>query len=225
MPYKDPEKRKEVRRKSDAKRAGQRARAWTAIVYPESAPEDWMETLASSMVQALVSPLHDKDTLPTGELKKPHYHVVISYTNPTTYEKAREVFESIGAVIPPCNDCKVKDFRQMARYLCHLDLQGIKYVYSTSDVKEFGGLDYSAIVMSGADEDAMLDEMEAFIERNRICSFTHFQKYVREQKPEWRYVLRHKYSYYIRETIKANQWAILNDQIVAEIEGDMSDWE
>ena len=57
MPYADPEKRKKVKRESAARARAKkkaeeseevrerkpdvRARAWTFIVYPESAPENW----------------------------------------------------------------------------------------------------------------------------------------------------------------------------------------
>lgn len=208
---------REVQKRADDKRAGKRARSWTAIVYPESAPENWLEILSEQLVESLVSPLHDKDVEPTGELKKAHYHVVLSYSNPTTYEKACEVFSMIKAVVPPERDSRVKDFRQMARYLCHLD-QPNKHRYNTCDVISFGAIEYEALVMTASDEDCMLDEIEEFIKKNRIVSFTTFQKVCRELHPEWKYALRHKYSYYIRETIKANAWAIMNTEIIDRIE-------
>lgn len=209
---------KEVQKKADAKRAGKRFRSWTAVVYPDSASEDWLDTLSELLIEALVSPLHDSDVEPTGEKKKPHYHVVISFSNPTTFEKAKDVFTCIDAVIPPESQCRVKDFKQMARYLCHLD-QPNKHRYSTEDVIAFGGIDYKALVMTRTDEDCLLDEIEDYIRANRIVSFASFQRICRELHPEWKYVLRHKYSYYIRETIKANAWAILNEGLIYEIEG------
>lgn len=209
---------KEVQKKADAKRAGKRARSWTAVVYPESAPENWVDVLSELLIECLISPLHDKDTEPNGEEKKAHYHVVISFSNPTTFEKAKEVFTCINAVIPPESQCRVKDFKQMARYLCHLD-QPNKHRYSTNDVIAFGGIDYKALVMTSTDEDSLLDEIEDYIHANRIVSFTSFQRICRDFHPEWKYVLRHKYSYYIRETIKANAWAILNEGLIYECEG------
>lgn len=208
---------KEVQKKADAKRAGKRARSWTAVVYPESAPENWLDILGEQLIEAMVSPLHDQDVEPTGEVKKAHYHVVLSFTNPVTYGKARELFKEIGAVVPPESACKVKDLKQMARYLCHLD-QPNKHRYSTDDVVTFGGFDYKALVLTSSDEDALLDEIEDYIHTNRIVSFTSFQKICRELHPEWKHVLRHKYSYYIRETIKANSWAILNQDLIQEVE-------
>lgn len=48
------------------KKADMRSRIFATVVYPESAPEDWMERLEQSHVAAMVSPIHDRDTLPTG---------------------------------------------------------------------------------------------------------------------------------------------------------------
>ena len=101
-------------------------------MYQESAPDGWMEKLSNLLVEALISPLHDQDVWTVedeventshkaGEPKKAHWHIVVSYKNPTTYEIAKEVFDEIGAVMPPEPKAKVKDFKQMARYLCHLD--------------------------------------------------------------------------------------------------------
>ena len=129
---KTSQSRKDIQQKADSKRAGKRARAWTAMVYQESALPEWLDKLSEQLIEALVSPLHDKDVWSVedeqenashvaGEPKKAHWHVVISFKNPATYDKAKEVFDGIGAVTPPEIKCKVKDFRQMARYLCHLD--------------------------------------------------------------------------------------------------------
>ena len=208
---------KETQKKADAKRAGKRARAWTAVLYPESAKENWLEILQDQLVECLVSPLHDMDVEPTGEVKKAHYHVVLSFNNPTSYEKASEVFKTIGAVIPPENQCRVKDFRQMARYLCHLD-QPNKHRYSTEDVIAIGGLDYDAFAMTNSDHEALLSDMEDFIYEHRVVSFTSFQRYCKQHKPEWLHLLRNRNSYYIRETIKANAWAILNEDFIAQTE-------
>ena len=61
MPIKDEKKKKEAQQRADAKRAGKRARAWTALMYQESAPDGWMEKLSNLLVEALISPLHDQD--------------------------------------------------------------------------------------------------------------------------------------------------------------------
>lgn len=46
-----------------------KSRTWGMVVYPESAPENWQELLSETFMQFAVSPLHDKDTNPDGEIK------------------------------------------------------------------------------------------------------------------------------------------------------------
>jgi hypothetical protein len=62
--------------------------------------------------------------------------MLLSFKNPTGFEHAKEVFDSIGGVVPPENQAKVKDFKQMARYLCHLD-QPNKHRYQLEDVRVY----------------------------------------------------------------------------------------
>jgi len=42
-------------------RKASKTRYWAFIVYPESAPKNWLSILEDLHMQALVSPLHDKD--------------------------------------------------------------------------------------------------------------------------------------------------------------------
>ena len=94
-----------------------RTRNFGCVVYPESAPENWLEVLAENKVPALVSPLHDRDVDPQDQPKKPHFHVVIMFEGPKTIEQAKEIFDPIGGV-----GCEViKSIRGYVRYLCHLD--------------------------------------------------------------------------------------------------------
>lgn len=193
--------RKSVQAKADAKRAGTRARAWTAIIYPESASEGWLDTLRNQLIECLVSPIHDKDVLPDGEAKKAHYHVVLSFKNPATFAKACETFDLIGAVVPPERESKVKDFRQMARYLCHLD-QPDKHRYSMEDVISIGAIDYKRLIMSAADEDEMLDAIFEAMDMYYLDSFPKVVRFVKNEHPEWKTLVYHKFTQQISEYAK-----------------------
>ena len=61
--------------------AEKRTRNFATVVYPESAPENWMDILNDYHVPAFVSPLHEFDFNATGETKKAHYHVMVMYDN------------------------------------------------------------------------------------------------------------------------------------------------
>lgn len=117
MPIKDPEKKRAAQKRADEKRAG-RTRNFATVVYPESAPADWMDRLNDYHVAALVSPLHDRDTNPSGEPKKPHYHVMLIFEGPKEFEtQVKPIFDDIGGV----GREMVNSARGYARYLCHLD--------------------------------------------------------------------------------------------------------
>ena len=65
-------------------------RNWAFVLYPESAPADWREQLQKTGLQCAISPLHDKDMNPDNTPKKPHYHVILTYSGPTSYNVVKE---------------------------------------------------------------------------------------------------------------------------------------
>lgn len=72
--------------------------------------------------------LHDKDTLENGELKKPHYHVVIHFKN-ARYKKA--IAKYLGIEENYITGC---DLKAQLRYLVHYDNED-KYQYDLEEVE------------------------------------------------------------------------------------------
>lgn len=90
-------------------------RFWAFLVYPESAPDNWVRMLKSTHGMYAISPLHHPD----DETKKSHHHVVYCHGAPTTLAAARAAIPSAvpanGYIEPaasPVGYC---------RYLVHLD--------------------------------------------------------------------------------------------------------
>lgn len=77
-----------------------KSRYWTFILYPESAPSDWLERLRATGVKISVSPLHDRDLTEKGELKKAHYHVLVCFSNPRPYESMKMFTDELNQPIP-----------------------------------------------------------------------------------------------------------------------------
>ena len=65
----------------------------------------------------MISPLHKDDVNPYGEVKKPHYHVIVMFDSVKTLEQFAEFADTFGGV----GKEKVNSIRGYARYLCHLD--------------------------------------------------------------------------------------------------------
>ena len=112
-------------------------RTWAFVIYPESIPKDYEEIILNTGLPMAVSPLHDKDIDPTGENKKPHYHVIIYYENATTYNNVKQnVTDKLNGTIP----IKLESMRGMYRYHLHLDNPD-KYQYDDRDRKFYNGFD------------------------------------------------------------------------------------
>ncbi len=116
-----------------------RSRTFCFVLYPDD--ESQMETfkyIVSNFDYAYI--LHDKDTYSNdvidkdtnelvnraGDLKKPHYHFIISFKNPRKADKLKEELKL--SHIETCN------FYFYSRYLIHLDDKD-KYQYSQLDIK------------------------------------------------------------------------------------------
>lgn len=180
-----------------------RTRNYATVVYPDSAPDEWQEILSQQFVPAFISPLHDKDTNPTGEEKKAHYHVVIMFEGPKTKEQAQEVFTLINGV--GCE--KVNSLRGYARYLCHMD-NPKKYQYPQEDVRCLCGSDYSSTIGLPTDKYKAIGEMIDYCEDNNIVSYSDLLMYCRNEHFDWFRVLCDNGTVVVREYLKSRLWTL-----------------
>lgn len=165
----------------------ERVRNFACVVYPESAPDDWLRVIADLKIPCLVSPLHDKDINPDGTLKKAHYHVLFAFEGKKSKEQFKEIRDSFGGV-----GCEiVQSIRGYSRYLCHLD-NPEKYQYSVYDIKSFGGADYDVYVSLPADLSREVKLMQHFIRKTQIRSFSQFLDICAREYPDWHYLAVNK---------------------------------
>lgn len=144
-------------------------RSWAFVMYPESMPDNWEEIISSTGLPMAISPLHDKDIDPTGDPKKPHYHVICYYENPTTYNSVKtNVCDKLNATIPQKLEC----IRGMYRYHIHID-NPEKYQYDDRDRRLFNGFDVdSANKLTRTEVLKMLLEVYSFCNDNNICEYS-----------------------------------------------------
>lgn len=109
-------------------------RNWAFVLYPESAPADWREQLQKTGLPAAISPLHDRDTNPTGEPKKAHYHVLLAYQGPTSFNVVKRLTLGLNQPIPQA----VEQIQGYWRYLTHED-NPEKAQYSKADIQTLNG--------------------------------------------------------------------------------------
>lgn len=178
-----------------------RTRNFATVVYPESAPENWQDILSECFVPAFVSPLHNCDTNPTGEVKKEHYHVIIMFDGVKTRDQAQEIFSQIGGV-----GCEiVQSIRGYARYLCHLD-NPEKFQYDQDQVRSFCGADYPGTIGLVTDKYKAIGEMIDFCQANDIVSYATLLEYCRMQRFDWFRVLCDNGTVVMKEYLKSRDW-------------------
>lgn len=182
-----------------------RTRNFATVVYPESAPEDWKEILFTHCVPAFISPLHDKDINPTGEPKKPHYHVMLMFEGKKSVAQVEEIFSSINGV-----GCEVvKSVRGYARYLCHLD-NPEKYQYDASEVTCLAS-DYLGTIGLAIDKYHAIGEMQDFCDRYNVVSFYALATYARAHRSDWHRILCDCGSVFMREYLQSRKWSVEQD--------------
>lgn len=142
-------------------------RNWAFVLYPESAPEDWREQIQKAGIMAAISPLHDKDTNPTGEPKKAHYHIILVYGNPTTFKNVESFTKRLNQPIPQ----PLEQVRGYYRYLTHLD-NPEKYQYSAAEIQTVNGFDIRDFVeMTKAEITKNIRAVQQFIMDNDVTEY------------------------------------------------------
>ena len=168
---------------SEKSRGHDRTRVWSAIVYPESAPSNWRELLDEQHIEWAESPLHEFDVNETtGEVKKSHWHVVLAFDGPKSYEQVSELLSPLNCPAPQ----KCHSLKGAVRYFAHLD-NPEKHQYSTSEIIGHGGFDVAAaLAPTSARRYELIREMQAWCFQEDCNEFTDLMDYAaREHFDDW----------------------------------------
>lgn len=181
--------------------AEKRKRNWAFVLYPDSAPDNWLELLQDELVPGFVSPLHCDDFNADGEAKKAHHHVILTFKGLKSYDQVKEITDKLNAARPePC-----KDIRAYARYLCHMD-NPEKAQYSPGDVVNLCGADYFETTKCAADTDSALSEMMDWCIDQGCYSFFALSNYARAYRSDWFRVLTSCRTQFIVAWLKSMKW-------------------
>jgi hypothetical protein len=177
-----------------------RARNWTFIVYPDSAPEKWRDVIDLTHVQWIESPLHDADENADGEQKKPHWHVALLFDGSKSYEQMLEVSASVNATIP----IPIQTVQGLVRYMVHMD-NPEKKQYSVKDIVAHGGVDISVYLRpNSTTRYQMIAEMRHWVRENKVKEFCELFDYAAEERyDDWFPMLCDNSAYIMGEYIKS----------------------
>lgn len=167
-----------------------RSSKWAFICYPESLPDNWKELLKALHIPCAVSPLHDKDLNPTGDEKKPHYHVFIEYDSLKSYDQVREDTAIFNGTVPQI----VKSPIGMIRYFIHKD-NPEKYQYNWADITIYNGFDiskYDSYTQSEIDQ--ICADITQYIDDNQIYEYADLIAITRSKSfhksEDWYHIVR-----------------------------------
>lgn len=174
-----------------------RFRNFATVVYKDSAPDDWQQVIMDSHVPCFISPYHDSDVNPDGEIKKPHYHVMVMYDGVKSEDQVRAFFSTIGGVGLEV----VQSIRGYARYLCHLD-NPEKHQYDINEVLELNGSDYHSTITLATDTLKAIIEMMAWIRDTDCFYFAMLADYASQYREDWFRCLTSHCTIFMKEYIK-----------------------
>ena len=172
-------------------------RNWEFVVYPESAPSDWIEQLQQRGVVGAISPLHDKDLNATGEPKKAHWHVIVTYEGPTAQSVVERLTELLNAPKP----IPLDQVRGYYRYLTHKD-NPEKFQYDEKDIQTLNGFDIRDFVeMTKSEVNAKIRIIQALIQTLDILEYADLLDYLMDNDE-----LADEYDVAISHTILLNTY-------------------
>jgi len=188
-----------------------KARHFTFLIYPDSAPDNWQKMLQEADCPIAISPLHDKDQREVkdlskltdeekelydkGELlKKPHYHCIIVYTNTVTADAVRDKLRKVlddeekKEVVNMVQIIK-KGIGSMYQYLTHESVTAIdegKYKYDKADIVHLNNFDIDRyIVLDAHDKEDMLNNLLKAIDGNGIENYKQLTRFMAEHGEEY----------------------------------------
>lgn len=183
-------------------RGSDRTRNWTVVVYPDSAPKNWRELLDDLHIEWVESPLHEFDSNATGEVKKPHWHLLLMFGGVKSFEQVCDCVKFLNCPIPQ----RTHNAKAMVRYMAHLD-NPEKFQYDISDIKAHGGVDIAELLRpSSSERYTLIREMAEYIRQEGITEFQDIMEYAATERfDDWFPLLCDNSAYVIGQIIKSQR--------------------
>lgn len=176
-------------------------RNWAFVLYPESAPEYWRERLQQTGLQCVISPLHDKDVDPDGNPKKPHYHVIIVYSGPTSYNVVKQLTQSLNQPIPQA----LEQVRGYYRYLTHKDNPD-KTQYSEDDIETINGFNISDYVeLTKSEVNVYKRKLQQLIIKVDVLEYCDFMDFLLDNEMNTEYDIASNNTYFFEKYISSRR--------------------
>lgn len=176
-------------------------RNWAFVLYPESAPSDWQELLKKTGLPAAISPLHDKDVEADKTEKKAHYHVIVCYSGPTSYNVVKRLTDGLKQPRPE----PLEQVKGYYRYFTHRD-DPQKHQYSEKDIVTLNGfsiLDYYDLTKSQVL--TYLKSLQHLIKDNDFLEYSDFMDFLLENDLDTEYDIASSHTYFFERYISSRR--------------------
>lgn len=168
-------------------------------LYPDSAPENWLEDLRMLGRPFAVSPCHDQDKFEDGTPKKPHYHIILDWENTTTYRFIEKLWTQDYHQPWPY---AASSPRTCFKYLTH-DGWPEKYQYDPGDIRLYNGFDPQQLFkLTLSEERALMESIREYIRLRNITEFETLDNTLPTE--ELRYVLS-KHALYFKTKVDSRR--------------------
>lgn len=161
-----------------------KVRFWVGVLWCDSMVPDWRDRLELTLQIPYAYCVHDKDTTPHGDPKKPHVHMMVCYGNTTTQNSIVSMFNDLSLEGHQCCNAayKVRGVKLQFDYLIH-DTLGArkegKYLYDPSERVTGLGWDTEAFnQLQQIDKLKVLMELHDDIKAANITTFIGLYEYI-----------------------------------------------
>lgn len=186
------------------KKVNVKKRNWAFVLYPESAPADWREQLQMTGLQCAVSPLHDKDLNADNTLKKAHYHIILNYSGPTSFNVVKGLTEQLNQPIPQ----SLEQIRGYYRYLTHKD-NPEKYQYDENEVTTINGFDISEFIeMTKSEVLEIKLRLQRLVRETNIVEYADLLDYIQDNGKKSEYDVASSNTIFFNTYIKSRRYSV-----------------
>uniref|UniRef100_UPI003F68ECB9 replication protein n=1 Tax=Streptococcus pluranimalium TaxID=82348 RepID=UPI003F68ECB9 len=157
---------------------------FTFLIYPESAPEDWIEKLEQLGQPIAISPLHDMDksNVEGQEYKKPHYHVMYRANNNVTADSVRKKIQRKIGIKSVAKVQITDNVENLWLYLTHESKDAIeknKHIYDRNDIQLLNNFDIERYVSYDTEAlSEMFDMLCDLIIKHKLSNMVQLENYL-----------------------------------------------
>ena len=184
---------------------------WSVVLYPENMVDDWQDSIGDRLQVPYCYAIHDQDVDSESGQRKVHVHLILAFSNTTTYNNACSVLSSLNK-----EGCKafntvkpVFKIRSMYEYLIHNteDCRKKKKFQYTPDDRICGNLFDIGLFeqVSVEDKKIILRELADLIVNNCYTNFSDFYIEVLSRNDDFIYFdVATSYSGFLERLCKGN---------------------